>query len=63
MLDAGPRGSAALVPNGNSKRSAGRCAGFRWVVERSPTWIVAFRRLALRYDRQAGAVLGFLYLA
>jgi len=27
------------------------------------SWIVAFRRLALRYDPHAAAVLGFLHLA
>jgi transposase len=43
--------------------SSERLGRFRWVVERSLSWIVAFRRLALRYDRQAAAVLGFLHLA
>lgn len=43
--------------------SSERLGRFRWVVERSLSWIVAFRRLALRYDRQPAAVLGFLHLA
>jgi transposase len=43
--------------------SSQRLGRFRWVVERSLSWVVAFRRLAVRYDRQAAAVLGFLHLA
>ena len=43
--------------------SSERLGCVRWVVERSLSWIVAFRRLALRYDRHAAAVLGFLHLA
>jgi transposase len=43
--------------------SSERLGRFRWVVERSLAWIVAFRRLALRYDRQAASVLAFLHLA
>jgi transposase len=43
--------------------SSERLDRFRWVVERSLSWVVAFRRVALRYDRQAAAVLGFLHLA
>jgi transposase len=43
--------------------SSERLGRHRWIVERSLSWIVAFRRLALRYDRQAAAVLGFLPLA
>ena len=43
--------------------SSERLGRFRWVVERSLAWIVAFRRLALRDDRQAASVLAFLHLA
>jgi transposase len=43
--------------------SSERLGRFRWVVERGLAWIVAFRRLALRYDRQAASVLAFLHLA
>jgi transposase len=32
-------------------------------VERTQAWVVAFRRLAVRYDRQATSVLAFLHLA
>jgi transposase len=33
------------------------------VVERTQAWLVAFRKLAIRYDRQAASVLAFLHLA
>ncbi len=32
-------------------------------VERTQAWVVAFRRLAIRYDRQATSVLACLHLA
>jgi transposase len=38
-------------------------AGKRWVVERTHGWLLAFRRLTVRYDRHAASVLAFLYLA
>jgi transposase len=40
-----------------------RLGRFRWVVERTQAWIVAFRKLAIRYDRHAASVLAFLHLA
>ena len=43
--------------------SSERLGRFRWVVERSLAWVVAFRKLAIRFDRQAASVLGFLHLA
>jgi transposase len=43
--------------------SSERLGQFRWVVERTQAWLVAFRRLAVRYDRQAASVLAFLHLA
>jgi transposase len=43
--------------------SSERLGQVRWVVERTQAWLVAFRRLALRYDRHAAAVLAFLHLA
>ena len=57
--------SARITPRIARKgvESSERLGRFRWVVERSLSWIVAFRRLALRYDRQAAAVLAFLHLA
>jgi transposase len=43
--------------------SSQRLGRFRWVVERSQAWVVAFRRLTVRYDRHAATVLAFLHLA
>jgi transposase len=35
----------------------------RWGVERTNAWLLAYRRLAIRFDRQADSVLTFLHLA
>ena len=43
--------------------SSERLGRHRWVVERSIGWLLAYRRLAVRYDRQATTVLGLLHLA
>jgi transposase len=43
--------------------SSQRLGRHRWVVERTQAWVVAFRKLGLRYDRQAATVWAFLYLA
>jgi transposase len=43
--------------------SSERLGRFRWVVERSLAWLLAYRKLAVRYDRQAASVLAFLHLA
>jgi transposase len=43
--------------------SSERLGRFRWVVERTPAWLVTFRKLAVRYDRHAASVLAFLHLA
>jgi transposase len=40
--------------------SAGR---YRWVIERSLAWLVGYRRLQVRYERDADILLGFLQLA
>ena len=32
-------------------------------IERTNAWVLAFRRPALRFDRQAASVLAFLHLA
>lgn len=40
-----------------------RLGRYRWVVERSQSWLVAFRKLGTRYDRHAATVLAFLHLA
>ena len=43
--------------------SSERLGRHRWVVERTNAWVLAFRRLTVRYDRQAASVLPFLHLA
>jgi transposase len=43
--------------------SSQRLGRFRWVVERTQAWVVAFRKLAVRYDRHSATVLAFLHLA
>ena len=40
-----------------------RLGRHRWVVERTNAWLLAFRRLTVRYDRHAVSVLAFLHLA
>ena len=50
-----------IAPRG--VESSERLGRFRWVVERSLAWVVAFRKLAIRSDRQAASVLAFLHLA
>lgn len=43
--------------------SSERLGRYRWTVERTNAWVLAFRRLALRFDRQPASVLAFLHLA
>jgi transposase len=43
--------------------SSQRLGRHRWVVERTQAWAVAFRKLAIRYDRHAAVVRAFLHLA
>jgi transposase len=43
--------------------SSERLGRHRWVVERAFAWLLAYRRLAIRYDRHAASVLAFLHLA
>jgi transposase len=43
--------------------SSERLGRYRWIVERAIAWLVAFRRLATRYDRHAASVLAWLHLA
>jgi transposase len=42
--------------------SSERLGRVRWVVERTQGWIVAFRKLAIRFDRKAASVLAFPHL-
>jgi transposase len=43
--------------------SSQRLGRHRWKVERSLAWLLANRRLTVRYERHADILLGFLHLA
>ncbi len=43
--------------------SSQRLGRHRWVVERTFAWLLACRRLGVRYERRADLVHGFLHLA
>jgi transposase len=43
--------------------SSERLGRHRWVVERTVSWLLAFRRLALRYDRTATTITALATLA
>ena len=43
--------------------SSERLARHRWKVERSLAWLLANRRLTIRYERRADILTGFLHLA
>jgi transposase len=43
--------------------SADRLGRHRWVIERTMAWLTGYRRLTLRYERNASHFLGFLTLA
>jgi transposase len=43
--------------------SSKRLGRHRWVVERTLSWLLGFRRLGVRYERRAGLLQAFLHLA
>ena len=43
--------------------SSERLGRYRWVVERSLSWLLGFRRLGIRYERRADLLQGLLHLA
>jgi transposase len=43
--------------------SSERLGQHRWVVERSLSWLLGFRRLSMRYERRADLLQGLLHLA
>ena len=43
--------------------SGERLGRHRWVVERTISWLLAFRRLAIRYDRSATTITAVATLA
>ena len=61
---------AALLARGVRPRiarkgveSSERLGRWRWVVERTLSWVSRFRRLAIRYERRADIHLGLTILA
>ena len=42
--------------------SSERSGRHRWIVERTNAWMLAWRRLTIRFDRQTASVLAFLHL-
>lgn len=43
--------------------SSDRLGRYRWVIEWTMSWLLAFRRLALRYDRTAATITALTRLA
>jgi transposase len=43
--------------------SSERLGRYRWVVERSLSWLLGFRRLGVRYERRGDLLQGLLHLA
>jgi transposase len=43
--------------------STERLGRYRWVVERTLSWLLGCRRLGVRYGRRADLLQGFLHLA
>jgi transposase len=44
-------------------KSSERLGRHRWKAERTLSWLLCFRRLTIRYERQAATLLAFLHLA
>jgi transposase len=43
--------------------SSERLGRYRWVVERTFSWLLGYRRLSVRYERRADLLQGLLHLA
>ena len=56
------RGIDAAIAERNTEHGSG-LGIFRWVVERTISWLHQFRRLRIRYDRRADVHLAFMTLA
>lgn len=60
------RFTAHIRARGEEAQSIKRQAGFkarRWVVERTHSWMNRFRRILIRWDKQADNYLAFLHFA
>jgi putative transposase len=58
--------TAHIRARGEEAQVLTRWAGFtarRWVVERTHSWMNRFRRVLIRWDKQADNYLAFLHLA
>ena len=58
--------TAHIRPRGEEVQALTRQAGFkarRWVVERSHSWTLRFRRLLVRWDKKPENYLAFLHFA
>lgn len=55
------RGIEPLIPGRNCEHGSG-LGIFRWVVERTISWLHQFRRLRIRYERRADIHTAFLVL-
>ena len=56
------RGITARIARRGTE-SKDRVGRHRWVVERTVVWLLAYRRLALRYDRTATTITALTKLA
>jgi transposase len=53
------RGIAPIIAERNTEHGSG-LGVYRWVVERTISWLHQFRRLRIRYERRADIHLAFL---
>ena len=56
-------GKAAQFGRGVLSEVSGKLGRHRWVIERTLAWLTGYRRLTLRYERNASHFLAFLTLA
>jgi hypothetical protein len=65
LADAGALRRRGIIPRIARRgiESRERLGRHRWKVKRTLAWVLAFRRLTVRYDRHAASVLAFLHLA
>jgi transposase len=56
------RGIAVRIARKGTEVS-GKLGRHRWVIERTLAWLIGYRRLTLRYERNASHFLAFLTLA
>jgi transposase len=57
------RGIAARIARNGTETTSEKLGRHRWVIERTIAWLTGYRRLTLRYERNASNFLAFLTLA